>query len=461
MGESVSVALFTADLRLHDNPVLANAAAADRVVPLFVVDPGIGRAGFAAPNRAAFLAESLADLDQGLRSRGGRLVVRKGEPAGAVSMVVRETGAREVHLASGVSRYAVRREERLREALAGLGCELVVHDAVITAVPPGAVTPAGRDHFAVFTPYWRRWSAERIRTVRAVPRGVTVPDEVVSGELPSVAQLTGPGGGRPSPGLPPGGETAGRRVWARWRRGGLAQYAESHDDLAGDATSRLSPYLHFGCVSVVELVRQARESGGGQGAEDFVRQLVWRDFHHQVLAARPTAAWSDYRPRHDRWRTAPDELAAWREGRTGYPVVDAAMRQLRHEGWMHNRARLLAASFLTKTLYIDWKEGARHFLDLLVDGDLANNQLNWQWVAGTGTDTRPNRVLNPLTQAARFDPDGAYVRRWVPELAGLTGRAIHQPWKLGDRERSDYDYPEPIVTLSEAQARFARARSLE
>lgn len=461
MGESVSVALFTADLRLHDNPVLADAAAADRVVPLFVIDPGIGRAGFAVPNRAAFLAESLADLDQGLRSRGGRLVVRKGEPADVVRTVVRETGAREVHLASGVSRYAATREERLRKALAGLGCELVVHDAVVTAVPPGAVTPVGRDHFAVFTPYWRRWSAERVRAVRAVPRRITVPDPVVSRELPSAAELTGPGGGQLSPGLPAGGEKEGRRVWARWRGGGLTEYAESHDDMAGDGTSRLSPYLHFGCVSVVELVHLARESGGGQGAEDFVRQLVWRDFHHQVLAARPAAAWSDYRPRHDRWRTAPEELAAWREGRTGYPIVDAAMRQLRHEGWMHNRARLLVASFLTKTLYLDWKEGARHFLDLLVDGDLANNQLNWQWVAGTGTDTRPNRVLNPLVQAARFDPDGAYVRCWVPELAGLAGRAIHQPWKLGDGERAGYDYPEPLVTPAEGHARFARARGLE
>ncbi len=461
MGESVSVALFTADLRLHDNPVLAAAAAAGRVVPLFVVDPGIGRAGFAVPNRAAFLAESLADLDAGLRSRGGRLVVRKGEPADVVRAVVRDTGAREVHLAGGASRYAAGREERLRKALAGLGCELVVHDAVITAVAPGAVTPAGRDHFAVFTPYWRRWNAERVRAVRAAPRRIIVPDEVASGELPSAAELTGPGGGRPSPGLPPGGESAGRKVWARWRGSALAGYGQSHDDLAGDATSRLSPYLHFGCVSPVELVHQARGSGAGQGAEDFVRQLVWRDFHHQVLAARPDAAWADYRPRHDRWRSAPRELAAWREGRTGYPIVDAAMRQLQHEGWMHNRARLLAASFLTKTLYLDWKEGARHFLDLLVDGDLANNQLNWQWVAGTGTDTRPNRVLNPLVQAARFDPAGEYVRRWVPELAGLPGRAVHQPWRLREDERAGYDYPEPIVSLADGHARFARARGLD
>ena len=203
----------------------------------------------------------------------------------------------------------------------------------------------------------------------------------------------------------------------------MAAYEDRHDDLAGDATSRLSPHLHFGTLSPVELVHRARRAGG-PGAEAFVRQLAWRDFHHQVLAARPAAAARRLphpaRPLALR-RAAGEDIAAWKEGRTGYPVVDAAMRQLRHEGWMHNRGRLLTASFLTKTLYVDWRVGARHFLDLLVDGDVANNQLNWQWVAGTGTDTRPNRVLNPVAQAKRYDPDGAYVRRWVPELAALAG----------------------------------------
>ncbi|NEB81353.1 deoxyribodipyrimidine photo-lyase, partial [Streptomyces sp. SID14478] len=199
----------------------------------------------------------------------------------------------------------------------------------------------------------------------------------------------------------------------------------------------------------------------GTGAEAFVRQLAWRDFHHQVLAARPAAAHDDYRTQGDRWRSqrsAGREIEAWRAGRTGYPVVDAAMRQLRHEGWMHNRGRLLTASFLTKTLYVDWRVGARHFLDLLVDGDVANNQLNWQWMAGTGTDSRPNRVLNPVTQAKRYDPDGGYVRRWVPELAGLDAPAVHEPWKLPARERAAYDYPDPVVELAEGRDRFTRAR---
>ncbi|MGQ4444954.1 FAD-binding domain-containing protein, partial [Streptomyces violaceoruber] len=241
---------------------------------------------------------------------------------------------------------------------------------------------------------------------------------------------------------------------------GLSRYEDRHDDLADDATSRLSPYLHFGALSPLELVHRAR-AHGGPGAEAFVRQVCWRDFHHQVLAARPEASVKDYRTRHDRWRgeeDAAEDIAAWRDGRTGYPVVDAAMRQLRHQGWMHNRARLLVASFLTKTLYVDWRIGARHFLDLLVDGDVVNNQLNWQWAAGTGTDTRPHRVLNPLVQARRFDPDGVYVRRWVPELRSVEGGKVHEPWRLAAAERGELDYPDPLVELADGLARFKHAR---
>ncbi|WFB10629.1 DNA photolyase family protein [Streptomyces sp. LX-29] len=453
---SVAVVLFTSDLRLHDHPPLRAAlSACERVVPLFVRDERIAAAGFDAPNRRAFLADCLRDLDAGLRARGGRLVVRSGDVTARLRQVAQETDAAEVHLAAGVSGYAQARERRLRAALERDGRALRVHDAVVTALAPGAVVPAGSDHFAVFTPYLRRWSHERIRDPLGAPRVVRVPDGLPSEEIPSRDQVDGV-----SEGLALGGEKEGRRLLGAWLRGGISRYEDLHDDLAGDATSRLSPHLHFGTVSAAELVHRAR-SASGPGPEAFVRQVCWRDFHHQVLAARPAAAADDYRARGDHWRAedeAGDEIEAWRSGRTGYPVVDAAMRQLRHEGWMHNRARLLAASFLTKTLYVDWRIGARHFLDLLVDGDIANNQLNWQWVAGTGTDTRPNRVLNPVRQALRHDPDGAYVRRWVPELAGLEGPAVHQPWKLPAAERARYDYPEPVVDLAEGLARFTQAR---
>ncbi|MEU8940809.1 MULTISPECIES: cryptochrome/photolyase family protein [Streptomyces] len=456
---NLAVVLYTSDLRLHDHPPLRAAlSSCDQVVPLFVRDRGIEAAGFAAPNRTAFLADCLADLDAGLRERGGRLVVRSGDVVAEVCALVQEADADEVHMAAGVSAYAHAREERLRAALEAEGRRLYVHDMVVTAVAPGAVTPAGSDHFAVFTPYFRRWAELPPRAVATAPRLVRVPEDLGSEPLPVRAAVSGT-----SPGLAAGGESEARRLLARWVRHGLAAYQDTHDDLAGDATSRLSPHLHFGTLSPAEAVQRAR-AAGGPGAEAFVRQLCWRDFHYQVLAARPAIAAADYRGRQDRWRSgkaAEEETEAWKEGRTGYPVVDAAMRQLREEGWMHNRGRLLTASFLTKTLYVDWRIGARHFLELLVDGDLANNQLNWQWVAGTGTDTRPNRVLNPVRQSLRYDPEGRYVHRWVPELAGLGAPYVHEPWRLAPEERARYDYPEPLVQLSDGLDRFKRGRGIE
>ncbi|MEV7781198.1 deoxyribodipyrimidine photo-lyase [Kitasatospora sp. NPDC088351] len=440
---TVSIALFTQDLRLHDNPVLRAAAdAADEVVPLFVLDPAVAAVGFAPPNRSAFLADCLTDLDASLRPLGGRLVLRGGPVAAETARLAAEVDAVSVHVAAGVSGFAHRREQALRERL---GERLRVHDGSLTVAVPGAVTPEGKDHYAVFTPYFRAWQQTPRRTLHRVPKVLRTPDGIASEPVPVAAP--------DSPGLPPGGESAGRR---RWQAYPLEQYGDLHDDLAADGTSRLSPYLHFGCLSAAELVAAA-ERRGGSGAEAFVRQLVWRDFHHQVLAARPEAAHRDYRPRGDRWLPDDEECEAWRQGRTGFPLVDAGMRQLAEEGWMHNRARLVTASFLAKTLYKDWRIGARHFLDLLVDGDLANNQLNWQWVAGTGTDTRPNRVLSPLAQADRLDPDGAYVRRWVPELAGLAGRAAHRPWRL---DPPPAGYPAPIVDPDAVSARLRHARGL-
>ncbi|MDX2296292.1 MULTISPECIES: cryptochrome/photolyase family protein [Streptomyces] len=453
---TVSVVLYTSDLRVHDHPPLRAAVqGADEVVPLFVRDPAVDRAGFAAPNRLAFLADCLEDLDRSLRERGGRLVVREGDTVSEVRAVVRQTDADEVHMAAGVTAFARRREARLRGALEEDGCRLYVHDGVVTVVPPGEVVPQNSDHFAVFTPYHRRWAAEPVRVPFAAPRRVCVPSGPRSAPVPRRSAVTDV-----SPALPAGGETEARKRLGSWLAAHLDAYEERHDDLAGDATSRLSPYLHFGALSATEAVHRAARRGGA-GADAFVRQLCWRDFHHQVLAARPEASGADYRSRSGRWRVGGDaeaDLAAWREGRTGYPLVDAAMRQLAHEGWMHNRGRLITASFLAKTLCVDWREGAAHFLGLLVDGDVANNQLNWQWVAGTGTDTRPNRVLNPVAQAKRYDPDGRYVRRWVPELAGLDGPAVHEPWRLKGLDRAALAYPDPLVELSEGLARFRRLR---
>ncbi len=430
---TTGVVLFTRDLRVHDQPALAEAARTfDRVVPLFVFDDTILARAFASSNKLRFLLDALADLDRALH---GQLVKRRGDVADETLRVAREAEAGAIWLSADVSGYARRRERALRRAAASAGVEVRTFPG-ITLLPADAVRHDAADHYRVFTPFYRRWRTTPWRRLEPAP------------ELRLASGLRGERDaeppGAPSEDLAPGGETAARACMNAWLRQGLADYAERHDDLAADGTSRLSPYLHFGCLSPLELAARALDTGHAAAAEAFVRQLCWRDFFHQVLAATPAAAQQDYYP-HGRWRHDARALDAWKQGRTGVPIVDAGMRQLRREGWMHNRARLLTASFLTRDLGLDWRDGADHFLALLADGDLANNQLNWQWVAGTGNDARRNRSFNPIRQALRFDAAGAYVRRYVPELASVAGKAIHEPWKLEPASRRALDYPEPLV----------------
>jgi deoxyribodipyrimidine photo-lyase len=438
-----AIVLLTRDLRVHDNPALhAAVTAAERVVPLFVADPAVP----SSPNRDHFMAGCLADLRDALRRRGADLVVRRGDPVAETVALATALGATHVALAADASAYAARRQRRLAEAAVTHRFALHLADGV-TVVPPGAVTPAGGGHYRVFTPYWRVWRAHPRRPVRPAPARLRLPDGVDPGPLPDP--------GRPTrhDGLA-AGETAGRRRLAAWRRQ-VADYPAHRDDLAADATSRLSPYLHFGCVAAAAVESTC------DGVEEFHRQLCWRDFHHQVLADFPDLPRLPYRPGpppghahpdaaarpHPDGRAArtdPDGLAAWRAGRTGVPVVDAGMRQLAAEGWLPNRARLVTAAFLTRTLGLDWRDGVDWYARHLIDADVASNSGNWQWVAGTGNDTRPNRRFNPLRQAERFDPEGDWVRRWVPELAGVPGRAVHRPWLLPGRVR--YDAPLAGVT---------------
>lgn len=420
----VGIVLFTRDLRVHDNPALhAACEECERVLPLFVLDDAVlGR--FGAPNRVAFLLDSLRELDLSLRELGGELVVRRGD---VVSEVAKLRVPR-VYVAEDVSSYAHARERGLRAA----GLEVLAFPGV-TALPPGQLVPSGGGAcFSVFTPYWKRWRVEPHRSALPPPSVLRLPGGVEGGHVPDLDVRA------PSAGIARGGEREGRRRLAAWIEDGLGGSGSGRDDLAEDATSRLSAYLRFGCVSPLEVVGRTQALPGG---EDFARQLAWRDFNYQLFAARPELAREDMRPRGDAWRDDDAELAAWKEGSTGYPLVDAGMRQLREEGFMHNRARLVTASFLTKHLYVDWRAGAEHYASLLVDADLPNNVANWQWVAGTGADTRPNRVLNPTRQAQRYDPTGAYVRRWVPELGSSA-------------------YPEPIVAHDEAVVRFRAARGL-
>jgi deoxyribodipyrimidine photo-lyase len=384
--------LFTRDLRVHDNPALALACeTADRVVPLFVHDESLD----VPPNRARFLAASLADLQKSLRVLGGDLLIRHGDPIAETVKVARKFNAVDVSMSADVSAYAKRREARLR------GERLLVRTSPgVTIVPPGDVLPStGGDHYKVFTPYWRAWQSKRWRSRAATPERIRVPSGLRGVSQSGVSQSGVSQKGE-------GGETAGLKRLERWRAhaGG---YEKNHDDLAGDRTSHLSPYLHFGCLSPLMLATQGFP-------EAFVRQLCWRDFYHQVLAAFPKLTTQPYRPgAADEWGDDEAGLEKWRTGNTGVPIVDAGMRQLLAEGWMHNRARLITASYLTKTLGLDWRAGAAWFDRWLVDADLANNYGNWQWVAGTGNDTKPYRRFNPQRQAERFDPDGKYVARYA------------------------------------------------
>jgi len=406
MGQllDTAVVLFTRDLRVHDNPALAAASReARRVVPLFVLDDEILGSDFGrAPNRLGFLAESLGDLDASLRGLGSHLVVRRGDPAEEIARLAPDV----VHCAEDASARAQNREARLADRF-----DLRLHPSTTVAGDGDLKT------YKVFTPYYRAWLAQPRRAPEEAPRLGG------AGETPGTLPTPPPGR---SPDVPPGGETAGRARLATWLDDEIDHYDTA--SLAAP-TSRLSPYLHFGCVSPLELVTRAA------AAESWVRQVCWRDFYAQLLRAFPETSRADLYDRpYGRGGEGP-LLDAWREGRTGYPLVDAGMRQLQHEGWMHNRVRLVTASFLVKDLEIDWRHGADHFERLLVDGDVASNRGNWQWVAGTGVDhAQAGRMFNPTLQARKLDPDGVYVRRYVPELDSAS-------------------YPPPIVDHAEIARR--------
>lgn len=409
------IVLFNRDLRVHDHPALSAACErARRVIPLFVLDPAVP-----AGSRGPFLAACLTDLRASLRARGGDLIVRRGDPVTETMRLATETSASAVFSSADVTALARARQDRF-------AAERIEYRRFpgITVLPPDLLRPnGGGDHYRVFTPYWRAWTRARRRPILPAPPRVPLPDGLDPGALPES-------------GAAPGGETHARRRMRQWAGRHLGEYADVHDDLAADATSRLSPYLRFGCLSPLEVATL--------GNDDFVRQLCWRDFHHQVTFAFPRINRDDYRPRGHRWRDDPDAEQAWKHGHTGVPIVDAGMRQLLSEGWMHNRARLITASYLVKHLKIDWRVGAAHFFDFLLDGDVPDNYGNWQWVAGTGNDTRPNRTFNPLRQARRFDPAGRYVRAHVPELACVPDALVHEPWHGTVR-----GYPRPLALTGE------------
>jgi deoxyribodipyrimidine photo-lyase len=475
---STALVWFRRDLRLHDHPPLASALRDhDRVVPVFVLDPALLAGRFGAGPRTWFLLGCLDVLDAALRERGGRLVVRHGHPATALPLLAAEVGARACHWAADVSPYAAGRDRRVRAALELAGVAPVPGPGnFVTDV--GATRSRAGTPFVVFSPFHRAWQRAERRTVHRAPAVVPVPRGVGSDGVPGPADL-----GPAEPAVEPGEEAARRRLES-WLDGPVSRYDEKRNLLTGD-TSMLSPYLHFGCLSPREVeARAVRRHGPGPAA--FTRQLAWRDFYAHVLLHHPGNAHQEFQPRYRgmEWDDDAELLAAWREGRTGYPLVDAGMRQLAATGWMHNRARLVVGSFLTKDLHLDWRAGEAWFMDRLLDGDMASNNGNWQWIASTGVDPAPlfRRLYNPARHQERYDPRGDYVRRWVPELGRVPDRALAEPWRMSDedqkasgcvlgpaggpmgsRERMGgraFHYPEPVVDHARERERaLARYRA--
>lgn len=452
---------FRRDLRLDDHTALDaardDATDATRVVALFVWDPAIAERGRVSPARLAYLCEALDDLDGGLRDRGARLVVRTGAPVAIVPAVASEVAATAVHWTRDFTPYAVRRDAAVRAALSKLdpAPDLSDHGGVAMHDPGTVLTKAGAT-YKVFTPFHRQWRQRETGDPVDPPDTIPGHGTVASEDVPSATAL----------GLDAieqrqhGGETAALDRLDRFLQQRVNDYDDQRDVLAADGTSRLSADLHFGCLSV----RRARSRLDlrNPGHKAFATELGWRDFYLHVLAAWPQVLTSEFNPamRSLPWDDDADTVAAWRDGMTGYPIVDAGMRQLRRTGWMHNRARMIVASFLCKDLLIDWRIGEAHFLEHLIDGDLASNNGGWQWAAGTGTDAQPYfRIFNPVTQGERFDADGAYVRHWVPELTDVPDTFIHHPWDMPDDVAADCgvtigeDYPEPIVDHKQARER--------
>ena len=447
------------DLRLTDHPALAaalNGGGPDRrIVPLFVLDPALLRSRRMSPARLSYLCDALADLDQSLRGRDGRLVLREGDPTTVVPAVAAEVKATQVHLSGDVSPYAQRRDAQVSRKLAAQNVAVQPHNSTFVQ-PPGRVCSGSGEMYRVFSPFARAWARLPVGTALPAPDRIPVHGSLRSERLPTLRSL----GVALDAGVICGGEAQAQQRLDAFLDEWSGSYHEARNRLGEPATSRLSADLHYGCVSPRTIL--ARLDRRKPGHKAFATELAWRDFYAHVLHAWPEVRTSEFNPalRTLPWRGEGEAFTAWTQGRTGYPVVDAGMRQLLAEGWMHNRARMITASFLCKDLLIDWRLGETHFLRHLVDGDLASNNGGWQWAAGTGTDAQPYfRIFNPVLQGQKFDRDGAYVRRYVPELRRVQGKWLHSPWEMPEEVQREVgvrigrDYPAPIVDHAEARQR--------
>jgi deoxyribodipyrimidine photo-lyase len=450
------------DLRLGDNQALTAALSqADVVVPLFILDPHLLASQHASPNRNAFLFDGLHLLNADLRQRGSALVVRKGDPIAVLNNFCKEVNASAIFTEADVSPYAKKRDGIVKR-------ELPLHLSMgRTVYPPDKLLKPDGAPYTVFTPFSRRWRSMLIPgKPLPAPEHLSLIPAVASLELPEPAYLQ-------STLIFKAGEREANRRLEAFIDSDVYRYAQVRDRMDLDGTSGLSPYLRFGMLSARQAalaafraIDHAPDTASRASAEAWLNELIWREFYTTILEHFPEVLHTAFQPalRHIPWRNDAAGLAAWAEGRTGYPIVDAGMRQLNSTGWMHNRARMLTASFLVKDLLVDWRAGEAYFMQHLLDGDPASNNGGWQWTAGTGTDAVPYfRVFNPILQASKFDPRGAYVRRWVPELSSVPDEYIHTPWNMPASLQLQRgcvigkDYPAPIVDHAVARQRVLEA----
>jgi len=455
------VVWFRLDLRLADNPALEAALQTGLpIVPVFLWSPEEEQPF--APGAASrwWLHHALLRLDGSLRTIGSRLIIRRGPAADSLLDIAQSCGARRIVRNRVYEPASLAREPHLETSLREHGISVENFNGSLL-FDPGSVRNTSDGAFRVFTPFWHAvWNRRgEIRqpppAPNAIPAPATWPHSLDIRELDLEPKIDWAGGLRAA--WDPGEHSARERLHA-FACAGVQAYERERDRTDHDGTSRLSPHLHFGEISAAEVWHTLV---GSPGAEPYLRQLAWREFAYHLLFERPDTLTEPFNPqfRNFPWRRNQRRLRAWQKGQSGYPMVDAAMRQLWATGWMHNRARLIAASFLVKHLLISWQDGATWFLDTLVDADLANNNtMGWQWVAGCGVDAAPYfRIFNPVLQGEKFDPDGDYIRRWVPELAALPTRFIHQPWNApaltltSAGVRLGENYPRPIVDHAEAR----------
>jgi deoxyribodipyrimidine photo-lyase len=451
------------DLRLADHPPLASALADGEVILLFVLDPFFFAPERArqTPHRIQFLLESIAELARNIEQRGSRLLLARGKSHELLPELAQAWRVDRVVAQAWTWPVGRERDRRVRAAL---GVPFDTFEGETLRAPGSLRTSEGKP-YSVFTPFARAFAKGlRVDEPLPAPRALPPPphDVAASGlgaaSLPTLAEL----GIEPNPRLQRGGESSAQRRLDVFLKQRARHYHEQRDRLDIDGTSRLSCDLKFGTLSVRDVWTRVSERKD-EGRASFANELVWREFTHSTLWDRPELTSEPFQARFEGfpWRHDDAAWSAWASGATGYPVIDAASRQLLAEGFVPNRARMITASFLTKHLLVDYRLGEAHYMRLLTDGDEANNNAGWQWSAGSGCDAQPYfRIFNPVTQGERFDPDGAYVRRWVPELERLPARHIHQPWRAPASVleqaglRLGVDYPQPIVEHVAARQRF-------